>query len=222
MADEPTEKVSYYAGLDLGQIGQFTGLALLERHAKVTNHGFSTTDAHYGVRHLQRFPPGTPYNEVLVSVRQVFAEPGLKNGELIVDQAAVGRAVYELIRNAEVSWGIRSVSITAGHAAVMDDHGGWLVPKKDLVGVLQVLLQNRRIQVAPTLEHATTLVNELSQFQLKTVSIKPDAAIEWRERPHDDLVLAVAISAWHAENDRPIVIEFIEIDRPPLPRWWRS
>jgi hypothetical protein len=102
-----------------------------------------------------------------------------------------------------------AVSITTGHAAVVDDHGGWLVPKKDLVGVLQMLLQNRRLLVAQSLEHATTLVNELSQFQLRSVPIKSDAAIEWRERPHDDLVLGVAIAALQAERYVPFYFGYI-------------
>ncbi|HEX3149845.1 MAG TPA: hypothetical protein VHR66_17340 [Gemmataceae bacterium] len=28
-------------------------------------------------------------------------------------------------------------------------------------------------------------------------------AVEWRERPHDDLVLAVAVAAWQAERHVP-------------------
>jgi hypothetical protein len=56
------------------------------------------------------------------------------------------------------------------------------------------------------MEHATSFVIELQQFQLRSVPIKPDAAIEWRERPHDDLVLAVAIAAWQAEKYVPFYI----------------
>jgi hypothetical protein len=81
------------------------------------------------------------------------------------------------------------------------------VPKKDLVGVLQVLLQERRLKVAPALEHAATLAGELQHFQLKTVPLKPDV-LEWRERPHDDLVLAVAIAAWLADRPVPFLAVF--------------
>ena len=71
--------------------------------------------------------------------------------------------------------------------------------KKDLVGVLQVLLQEKRLKVAPALEHAAMLATELQQFQLKAISLDP-CAVEWREQPHDDLVLAVAVAAWQAER----------------------
>jgi hypothetical protein len=38
------------------------------------------------------------------------------------------------------------------------------------------------------------IAKELQQFRPKTVPLTDDV-IEWRERPHDDLVLAVAVAA---------------------------
>jgi len=38
------------------------------------------------------------------------------------------------------------------------------------------------------------LTEELQQFQIRTLSSMSDSVLEWRERPHDDLVLAVAIA----------------------------
>jgi hypothetical protein len=56
------------------------------------------------------------------------------------------------------------------------------------------------------------------QFRMKTVPLTDDV-IEWRERPHDDLVLAVAVAAWQGE--RYVRMFFECIDRPPpeRPRW---
>ena len=72
-----------------------------------------------------------------------------------------------------------------------------------------MLLQNRRLKVAPALQFTATLVSELQQFQLKTISPRSDADIEWREWPHDELVLAVAIAAWNAEMDMPFYFGYI-------------
>jgi hypothetical protein len=72
--------------------------------------------------------------------------------------------------------------------------GGHLVPKQDLVGVLQVLLQGKRIRVSQELALSAMLLEELHQFRMKAVPLTDDV-IEWRERPHDDLVLAVAVAA---------------------------
>jgi len=70
------------------------------------------------------------------------------------------------------------------------------------------------LKEADSLEHAQTLVIELQQFQLKTVPMTPDALLEWRERPHDDLALAVAIAAWQAELYCPVFLEVITVPRP--------
>ncbi len=200
-ADETTERTRYVAGLSLGPAGMFTGLAVLEKRWQVAQYGFER-EASYAIRHLARFPPGTPYGQVVDALRAVFAEPPVRTGSLVVDQTGVGRAVFQTIRNAKLGAAVRGLTVTGGHAAAPDERGGWLVPKKDLVGILQVLLQEKRLKVAPALEHARTLAEELQQFQLKAVSLDP-AAVEWRERPHDDLVLAAAGAAWQAERPHP-------------------
>jgi hypothetical protein len=48
---------------------------------------------------------------------------------------------------------------------------------------------------------STTLADELQHFRLKTLPTTEDA-LEWRERPHDDLVFAVAVAAWQGERGR--------------------
>jgi hypothetical protein len=73
------------------------------------------------------------------------------------------------------------------------------ISKKDLVGLLQVILQAGRIKIAPGLEHANTLLGELANLR-----INPGAAVDpigdWRVGPQDDLMLAVAIAVWEAER----------------------
>jgi hypothetical protein len=215
---DPTDRTRYLAGLSLGPAGQFTGLAVLEKRYTLGKYGFEN-DAAYAVRHLARFPPGTPYSQVVDALRAVFAEPPVKNGLLVVDQTGVGRAVFESVHNAQVGASVYGVTVTASHAAAPDERGGWLVPKKDLVGVLQLLLQEKRLKVSPALEHARTLAEELQQFQLKTVSLDP-AAVEWRDRPHDDLVLAVAVAVWQAERRTGFHAFTVETADPPTrPNW---
>jgi hypothetical protein len=76
------------------------------------------------------------------------------------------------------------------------------VPRKELIGVLQVLLQGRRLRIAPELPYAETLCQELLNFKEKPVTVKEDE-VAWRERPHDDLVLAAAQAAWQGERAVP-------------------
>jgi hypothetical protein len=124
---------------------------------------------------------------------------------LVVDATGVGNAVAEMVEEQMLSPDVNgcfcAVTITAGSAVNQDmtAPGRWRVAKKQLVSVMQVLLGNRRLRIADTLPEARTLKDELGTFSVK---INPDTANEsfeaWREREHDDLVLAAALAAWAA------------------------
>jgi hypothetical protein len=119
---------------------------------------------------------------------------------LAVDQTGVGRPVIDLLRGARIQAQVVPVTITAGHQATIADGGGWLVPKKELVSTLQVLLAARRLQVAPTLAEAPTLVRELQIFQVKITRAAHETFSSSGDGQHDDLVLALAIALWYAER----------------------
>jgi hypothetical protein len=107
-----------------------------------------------------------------------------------------------MLRRAKIPASIRPITITGDTKVTLDR--GWHVPKKDLVGLLQVLLQSRRIKAAPTLPAAPTLVQELLNFQVKITPAANETFGAWREGVHDDLVLAVAIAAWEGEHCRDL------------------
>jgi len=124
---------------------------------------------------------------------------------LAVDVTAVGPPVMGLLSRNRVAARLRPVVVTGGHHAQMDAMGGWLVAEKALISSLQVLLQSRRLKVAPSLPDAQVLVKELESFRMK-VTVSAGETEEWRERPHDDLLLAVAVAAWEGENLRQLSI----------------
>src|SRR5262245_46095658 len=93
----------------------------------------------------------------------------------------------------------KSVIITSGHATTFDGmSGAWHVAKKELVGVLQDLMQTNRLKVASSLPDARTLIRELLTFKVKITTAGNETFEAWRERDHDDLGLAVAL--WYAEK----------------------
>jgi hypothetical protein len=91
--------------------------------------------------------------------------------------------------------------ITNGLSASLD-FGNWQVPKKDLVGTLQVLLQEQRLKLAADLSEVPTLVDELMNFRMKPLSPSTDPLLAWRERSQDDLIFALAVAAWWIERGR--------------------
>ena len=95
------------------------------------------------------------------------------------------------------------VTLTAGHAVTGGEDGILHVPKRELVGTLQVLLQTRRLRVSRSLPDAAVLVQELENFRARVTTARQETLESWREGRHDDLVLAVAMAAWLGEQMLP-------------------
>jgi hypothetical protein len=155
---------------------------------------------------LKRWPLGTPYRDIAAGVVRFLKAPPLAgtNPLLVVDATGVGVPVCEMVRErliaARVEGGMVLVTITAGSAVTCLGGGLWHVAKKQLVSVLQVLLGERRLHVAPQLEQAPVLVRELETFSVKITPAGNETFESWRERDHDDLVLALALACWAAET----------------------
>ncbi len=207
-------RVDYFSAIDLGQAHQFTALAVLER----TDSPRRPTE--YDVRHLERFPPGIPYREIFARVREVFDEETLAGTMLAADQTGVGKPVVDLLRDAEVNAELGVVAVTAGLRSVYES-GLQLVPKIELVGTLQVLLQGRRLRVSDRLPEAATLLSELTTFRA-AVATSAEAQPEWRVGIHDDLVFAVALAAWLGERHpaQEPALPFVLTTRAHWPRRW--
>jgi hypothetical protein len=75
-----------------------------------------------------------------------------------------------------------------------------LVPRQELAATLQVLLQSRRVRVAPALAESAMLARELAAFQVKVTEAAVKEMDVWREGAHDDLVLAATVAAWLGEH----------------------
>ena len=205
-AKVPAAPPDFLVGLDLGRVKDFTALAVLERSLPAGAGGRGAR--HYACRHLHRFPLNTPYTAVggeagvVEGVAELLGRlPG--KAALVVDQTGVGRAVVDVLRKAKLPVSqLVAVTITAGHGPPNrpEGGGGWNVAKRHLASTLLAVTGTRRLRVAAGLPLAGTLTRELETF---TVKVSPDTGNEtfeaWRERDHDDLVLALALACWWGE-----------------------
>jgi hypothetical protein len=194
----------HFVGLDLGATHEYTALAVLERPRLSPHSHPGDRRPVYALRHLRRFAPGTGYPAVAGAVRELLQTPPLPGAVLGVDQTGVGRAVRELVADeleGKVLCLFAPVTVVAGSGAAGSAPGcGLLAPKVELVGTLQVLLQTRRLLIADALPEAAVLVRELEAFRAAPPVLRGEAVESWRERDHDDLVLAVAVAAWLGER----------------------
>jgi hypothetical protein len=220
----------YVVGVDAGQIRDFTAIVVLERRERpapgqpvpgppsfVTRLGLgprpvTQMEAIYAARWVERLPLDTPYPqqvrhvaELVRRVRDGMDRTNPGRLAVVLDATGVGVAVGDLFRDADLGDDVAfvPVTITAGDATTLDGRGGYRVPKRTLVSVVQVLLQSRRLRVAAGLPAAATLEQELRTFRAKISLSGHDqygAGEDWRSAPHDDLVLALAVASWFAET----------------------
>ena len=184
----------YFVGLDLGQANDYTAIVVAE---KVEPAGADDYELH--VRHLERFRD-VLYPEVVERVKGLMDASVLcGKSALTVDSTGVGAAVTDMLRRAGLTFD--AVTITGGDTETLSGYGSWRVPKRDLVGNLQVLLQGGRLKIARELTHAENLRAELLNFRVKVnIATGHDSYEAWREGDHDDLVLAAAMAAWKAQK----------------------
>ncbi len=183
----------FIVGLDLGQVRDFTAIAVLQIVRREAD-GLKE----YHLRYLERPKLGTTYpeivrrtSELLERIRQDVAKV-----TLVLDLTGCGRPVYDLFDAARLN--PLGITITGGNV-VKQDGAIFFVPKRDLVSNLQVLLQSGRLKIAAAIPETKELINELLNFKAKISVSGHDSYEAWREGDHDDLVLAVALAAWYAE-----------------------
>ena len=183
----------FFLGLDLGQAQDPTALAIAERLETLEGR-----TAGYHVRYLERVSLGTSYTSIATHVRDLLGRDPLRDhGYLVVDATGVGAPVVDLLRRE----GLSPVAVTiTGGDTVTRDGTAYRVPKRDLVSRLQVLLQSGRLKIADAIPDARLLVEELLAFRVKITVTAHDTYEPWRERAHDDLVLAVALACWYGET----------------------
>ena len=200
----------FVAGLDLGQAADYTAIAILEV--------VDGNPAAYHCRHLQRYPLGTPYPEIVGNVRTLLDDPTLRGRCLVVaDATGVGAPVVDLL----FAVGVPCVAVNIhGGDTVIGGGNRWKVPKRDLVGILQVLLQTERLKFAADLPEAPTLINELLSYRVKISPLTAHDSYNAREGAHDDLVLAVALAAWYPEKAPLVFFEVVNLPRVRIGPGW--
>jgi hypothetical protein len=204
--DEPKDE--YFLGLDLGQSMDFTALVALRRRETPDPDRPGKIIRRYVARGIKRWPLKTPYTTIVPDVVDLVSRPPLAGCTLGVDRTGCGQPVVDMLRAARPQARVVPIFITAGHQ-VTAEGGGWNVPKSELCSCTNVVTQQGRLEIPATLPEAETLGRELQAFRAKVSNSGREVLeADWRERQHDDLVLALAIAAWLGERGTRRLIVF--------------
>jgi hypothetical protein len=219
----------FVVGVDPGKSADPTAIAVVE-HIKGVLDYRSEFDRHTGVeripqkpaerflvRHLQRLKLGTSYVDVAAHVRDLMSRPPLcgddrvKPAALVVDQTGVGAAVVDLFE----AIGLRPIKIVIT-AGLKVEAKGFLrngqaslfhVPKTILISDVDAALHTGELKIAPALQDAGALQEELKDFQ-RSLSAVGRSTYSAREGKSDDLVLALSYAVWFAKRPPPPVMQF--------------
>ena len=197
----------FFVGLDLGQSADYTALAAVQTVRERNEQGGIESFLH--LRHLERYPLRTLYPDIANAVAELIRHPDLcpeeydpsrlryfrRAPELVVDNTGVGPAVSDLLKKKGLRF--KAVTITGGDEVTYVGGGKYRVPKRDLVGALEVPFHTGKLKVAEDLPLWGALKEELFNFRRKVdLRTAHDSYEHWRETDHDDLVLATALACW--------------------------
>jgi hypothetical protein len=203
----------FYVAVELGPGNQTTGVAVIEKvfPTELKQVSFSggmdwveTEDPpQYKCAWLTRLPAATRFPTVIQYTKKIIdGLPAKTPVTLIVDVTGSGRPIMGMMMRQDIH--LTPATITAGDDYNLVD-GMWRIPKKVLASTLQVLLQESRLEFAAAMPAIPSLMADMLNFQVKVTTTANDAIELWREGKNDDLVLAVALAAWLAEQGRPVL-----------------
>lgn len=179
----------FFLGLDLGQARDYSAIAVVERRVVETGAINYLTweriaETRLYVRHLERIPLRTPYPDVVDRIVAIIRTPELQGRvSIVMDATGVGAPVKDLLRRARTGTPLIPVTLTGGER-VTSSYGVHHVPRQDLLSMLRVVLEQRRIAISNACPAAAGLRAEL---------------LRWgNSSSHDDLVFATALALWFA------------------------
>ncbi|NHN85888.1 hypothetical protein GOB93_14730 [Acetobacter musti] len=203
---------SYVVGLDLGKSQDFTAICVaevlscerqrwqrtkFEALARITER---RRTRRYRVVNVHRYARGTSYPDITRSVqsilRQLPAAP--MNPALFVDRTGVGAPVVDAMR--EMGLWLTGISITGGSKVSRPNAREANVPKSVLASTLDIAFAEDRLELTSQASASEVLKLELQNFRVKKTAAGNEQFEAWREGHHDDLVLAVSLAIWGAEN----------------------
>ena len=208
----------YISGLDLGQQADHSALVTVELDHLPDPELGGPVQARHDVRHIHRWPLGTPYPAVIADLQTWFSAGPLRDSALVVDATGVGVAVVDMITASALPAAVRRFTITHGHR-----EGDGTVPKKDLVFAVVAALQTKRLRFAKELALRPVLEKEMENFRAKVTPDRNETFAAWREKDHDDLVLALALAVWYGErHGGPGCYAVPDAEEHLLPGWARE
>lgn len=210
----------YIYSIDLGKLGDYHGEVLSEVQSIIRSR---TSNARRGlisdgleeviypeilVRYLGRNQ--LSYDKITDKARARMEDPRvIHNCDLVIDATGVGIPVLDFMKRLGLS--PIGIWISSGQNPNAKDYG-YSVPKSDLISTLQLALSIGCLKFSKGLDPKIVkqLQHEFQFFREKKRSPTHTSMEAWREKDHDDILLALAINVW-----RVFQVHGVKIQRKP-------
>lgn len=194
----------YFIGVDVGQVKDYTAIALVE--AIPAEGG----DLRLRCPYLQTMPLEIQFQDIarrLAEIEGKLQAKGSAAVTVLVDGTGPGQPVPELIRG-RVKCNVISCRFTSGNDPRYDG-ATWYIPKAALVTCLKIFIQEGRLELpGKTRDQAQAraineMLLELQNFQYNQPEEGAKAeTYEARVGSHDDLVTALGLATWGVREYR--------------------
>lgn len=166
-----------------------------------------------------------PYTEQVRRVSLILGSAELKNNhDLLIDGTGVGQAIADMIREAKLSpieivfsGGAKPQELYMGNSDKRFGSGmdmnvlrGYSVPKVDMIGAAQTILEEHRIPPIADIPYASEFERQLLHFQGKVNEKGHTTYGNDNEAKHDDFVASFLMFCWwvkYCEGNRTNDIE---------------
>lgn len=193
----------HYIGLDLGQRRDYTVIAVISAVTVQSGQRDPVTFAfpcheQLRLRHLHRFPLGTPYTSYPGAVRRLLhaiPEPAART--LVVDGSGPGLPVVNMLRDAGLPARLLTAMILNEGSGERRHSGSYTIGRRGTLSAVRVAVESGVLRAASNLPLRHALIQEL-----RSVSIDNDY-----ESGHDDLVFAIALALFGARQRNPSILK---------------
>jgi len=195
----------YCFSQDLGKMGDYSAYVLTESRTLVRSRTEQIRDFDEDseseviypeiiVRWVER--KQVPYDVVIDDAAMRLTDLRLvDNCAHLIDITGVGQAVWDMM----VRQGLAPIGISITNGLQTNSAGyGYTVTKVELISSLQLALRNRHLKFADGLDQAIVdqIRHEFSTFVPKPRENRSVSYEAWREKDHDDIILALAMNVW--------------------------
>jgi len=194
---EPEKWLDYHVGVDIGQKHDYTALAVTECRPNYAGDKF------YFVRYLHRFRLGLLFGTVVQKLasldRQLRASGGSRSVSITwaCDATGIGSPVVEMIQKALPEATVVPVYITGGFGSTVD-YDESHISKQQLVSLIVAAFESGSVRIADDVKEAETLIQELSNYELRRSESGHVSYGAMTGGAFDDLVTSLGLSLFSA------------------------